>query len=82
MSVTGRLVLSVVLYTPVTVPYHSTSIPYTLIIRNFTLTVASCISVIMPGDFKVVCIKQVSHFNSVHINKVPLKLYILSMCRR
>ena len=42
------------------------------IIRNFTLTVASCVSVIMPGDFKVVCIKQVSHFNSVHINKVPL----------
>ena len=52
------------------------------IIRNFTLTVASCISVIMPGDFKVVCIKQVFHFNSVHINKVSLKLYILSMCRR
>ena len=25
------------------------------IIRNFTLTVASCISVIMPGDFKVLC---------------------------
>ena len=35
------------------------------IIRNFTLTVASCISVIMPGDFKVVCIKQMFHFNSV-----------------
>ena len=35
------------------------------IIRNFTLTVASCISVIMPGDFKVVCIKQVFHFSSV-----------------
>ena len=27
-------------------------------IRNFTLTVASCISVIVCGDFKVVCIKQ------------------------
>ena len=27
--------------------------------RNFTLTVASCISVIMPGDLKVVRIKQV-----------------------
>ena len=27
---------------------------------NLTLTVASCISVIMPGDFQVVCIKQVS----------------------
>ena len=26
--------------------------------------------------------KQVFHFNSVHINKVPLKLYIHSMCRR
>ena len=25
--------------------------------RNFTITVASCISVIMPGDFKVVGIK-------------------------
>ena len=37
------------------------------IIRNFTLTVASCISVIMPEDFKVACIKQVFHFNSVHI---------------
>ena len=29
-------------------------------------------SVIMSGDFKVVCMKQVFHFNSVHINKVPL----------
>ena len=38
--------------------------------RNFTIT--SCISVIMPGDFKVVRIKQVFHFNSVHINEVPL----------
>ena len=27
---------------------------------NLTLTVASCISVIMPRDFQVVCIKQVS----------------------
>ena len=34
--------------------------------------VCSCISVIMPGDFKVVCIKQVFHFNSVHINEVTL----------
>ena len=42
---------------------------------NFTLTVASCISVIMPGDFKVVCIKQVFHFNSVHINEVLLFTY-------
>ena len=33
------------------------------IIRNFTPTVASCISIIMPGNFKVVCIKQVFHFN-------------------
>ena len=40
--------------------------------RNFTLTVASCISVIMPGNFKAVCIKQVFHFNSGNINKVPL----------
>ena len=40
--------------------------------RNFTITVASCISVIMPGDFKVVCIKQVFCFNSVCINEVPL----------
>ena len=41
---------------------------------NFTITVASssCISVIMPGDFKVVCIKQVFRFNSVRINEVPL----------
>ena len=30
---------------------------FIIIIRNFTLTVASCINVIMPGDFKVV------HFN-------------------
>ena len=36
------------------------------------MTVASCISVIMPGDFKVVRIKQVFRFNSVRINKVPL----------
>ena len=36
------------------------------------LTVASCISVIMLGDFKVVCIKQILCFNSVHINEVPL----------
>ena len=42
------------------------------IIRNFTLTVASCVGVIMPGDFKVVCTKQVFHFNSVRINEVPL----------
>ena len=27
-------------------------------IRDFTLTVASCISFIVSGDFKVVCIKQ------------------------
>ena len=40
--------------------------------RNFTITVASCISVIMPGDFKVVRIKQVFRFNSVRINEVPL----------
>ena len=40
--------------------------------RNFTITVASCISVIMPGDFKVVRIKQVFRFNSVRINGVPL----------
>ena len=44
--------------------------PSNHISRNFTLTVASCISVIMPGDFKVVCIKQV--FNSVCINQIPL----------
>ena len=34
--------------------------------------IASCISVIMPGDFKVVRIKQVFRFNSVRINEVPL----------
>ena len=34
----------------------------------------SCISCIMPGDFKVVCIKQVFRFNSVHIKNVPEKL--------
>ena len=28
------------------------------IIRNFTLTVASCVSVIMPVDFKVVCFNR------------------------
>ena len=28
----------------------------------------------MPGDFKVVCIKQVFHFNSVHINEVQLQV--------
>ena len=36
--------------------------------RNFTY-IASCISVIMRGDFKVV---HISRFNSVHINEVPL----------
>ena len=40
--------------------------------RNFTITVASCISPIMRGDFKVVHISQVFRFNSVHINEVPL----------
>ena len=35
------------------------------------MTVASCISV-MPGDLKVVRIKQVFHFNSVGINEVTL----------
>ena len=39
---------------------------------NFTIAVASCISVIMPGDFKVVCIKEIFRFNSVRINEVPL----------
>ena len=39
------------------------------IIRNFTLTVASYISVIMPGDFKVV---RLFRFNCVRINEVSL----------
>ena len=43
--------------------------------RNFIITVASCISVIMPGDFKVVRIKRVFCFNSVRISEVPLSLY-------
>ena len=38
--------------------------------RNFTLSVASCISVYnVPRDYKVVCIEQVF---CVHINEVPL----------
>ena len=43
-----------------------------IIVSNFTLTVTGRISVILPGDFKAVCTKQVFCFNSVHINKVPL----------
>ena len=43
-----------------------------MFILNGISTVPSCISVIMPGDFKVVSIKQVFRFNSVHINEVPL----------
>ena len=42
--------------------------------RNFTITVATCISVIMPGDFNVV--RKVFSFNSVCINEAPL--YIMS----
>ena len=41
---------------------------------------SSCISVIMPGNFKVVCIQHVYnyvfHFNSVHINKALLFMRI------
>ena len=44
--------------------------------RNFTITVASCISPIMPGDLKVVRIKQVFRFNSVNINEVQLYVSI------
>ena len=40
--------------------------------RIFTLTIASCISAIMPGDFKVVLYSQVFCFHCVHINEVPL----------
>ena len=34
----------------------------------------------MPGDFKLVHIKQVFCFNSVHINEVPLYVSILCTC--
>ena len=34
----------------------------------------------MPGDFKVVCIKQVFCFNSVHINEVPLYVFSQKSC--
>ena len=45
------------------------------------ITVASCISVKMPGDFKVVCIRQEFCF---HIDKVPLYKYstLTSVLRR
>ena len=39
--------------------------------RNFTITVACRISVIMPGNFRVVCIKR---FNSVHSNCISTNI--------
>ena len=37
--------------------------------------------IVMPGDLKVVHIKQVFRFNSVHINEVPLYVKPLSINR-
>ena len=34
----------------------------------------------MSGDFKVVRIKQVFHFNSVRINEVPLYILLAKEC--
>ena len=39
--------------------------------RNFTLSVACCMGIIMLGDFKVIHIKQVFHFNCIR-NEFPL----------
>ena len=41
---------------------------FIIIKRNFTIAVASCISVIMPGEYQA----GNSLFNSVRINEVPL----------
>ena len=40
--------------------------------RNFTISVAICMGVIMLGDLKLVHIKQVVRFNLVRYNEVPL----------
>ena len=59
--------------------------------RNFAITVASCVSVIMPVDFKVVRIKQVFRFNSGRINHTfcgitsflpPLTQYVRELSRK
>ena len=42
------------------------------------LTVASYISVILSGDFKVAHTKQVFHFNCVRINEVSLYIIVHS----
>ena len=41
--------------------------------RNFTISVAICMGVIMLGDLKVVHIKQVFHFNRDRYNEVPVQ---------
>ena len=44
---------------------------------NFTLTVARCTGVIIPGDFKVVHIEEVFRFKCIRINEVSLYMAIL-----
>ena len=46
------------------------------VMRYFTLTVVGVVSVIIPGDLKVV---RMFHFSSVHINEVPLFIQLDSL---
>ena len=44
--------------------------------RNFTLTVARCMGVIIPGDFKVVHIKRDFALNVFVLTRFHCKLYL------